>query len=284
MSMTEKLIGRYEEEKNYEEVIKIIDEIILKDPEKASSLLFKKANALIELKKYSQAITTLKIYVKDCSKKEKIKSYVTIASCYANLENEEKADEYLEMALELDPENDLLLKQLSYTAYINHDFKKCCEYIKRLIKLNKADIEDYTNLIFCCIQLDMIDDALKYAEEVIELDPTNLDVFATLTIVYETLEDEEKLKEVCQKIVNLKDDGTLQIILLKAQALLELGRKEESFEYVDRAIRLNPYDPFPYLMKGMLYNKLEMFEEAEECFNEAFRLNPEILLSMKKLI
>ena len=129
----------------------------------------------------------------------------------------------------------------------------------------------------------MIDDALKYAEKVIELDPTNLDVFTTLTIVYENLDDEEKLKDVCEKIINLKDDGTLQIILLKAQASLELGQKDEAFQLVDKAIKLNPYDPFPYLMKGLLYNKLNKSDRAEECFNEAFRLNPEILLNMEKL-
>ncbi|MBQ2612440.1 MAG: tetratricopeptide repeat protein [Methanobrevibacter sp.] len=181
------------------------------------------------------------------------------------------------------PENDMVLKQLSYMAYINQDFEKCCYFIKILIKIDKADIEDYTNLIYCCIQLNMIDDALKYAEKVIELDPTNLDVFTTLTIVYENLDDEEKLKDVCEKIINLKDDGTLQIILLKAQASLELGQKDEAFQLVDKAIKLNPYDPFPYLMKGLLYNKLNKSDQAEECFNEAFRLNPEILLNMEKL-
>ena len=97
------------------------------------------------------------------------------------------------------------------------------------------------------------------------------------------MDDVEKLKEVCQRIINLKDDGTLQIILLKAQAYLELGKKEEAFEFVNKAIKLNPYDPFPYLMKGLLYNNLGMSDEAEECFNEAFRLNPEILESIEKL-
>lgn len=200
-----------------------------------------------------------------------------------NLDNDEKAEEYLLKTLDADPENDIVLKQLSYMAYINHDFDKCSYFIKILIKIDKADIEDYTNLIYCCIELNMIDDALKYAEKVIELDPTNLDVFATLTIVYENLDDEEKLKEVCERIMDLKDDGTLQIILLKAQASLELGQKDEAFELVNKAIKLNPYDPFPYLMKGLLYNKLNMFDQAEEYFNEAFRLNPEILVSMEKL-
>ncbi len=281
--MCEKLLDHYEEEKNYEEAIKLIDEIILQNPEKASSLLFRKANALIELKKYSQAITTLKVYVKDCSENEKIKAYTVIATCYMHLDNEEKADEYLLKTLELDPENDIILKHLSYGSYIRQEHEKCYGYIQQLIEIEKADIEDYTNLIFCCIQLDRIDEALEYAEKVIELDPTNLDVFATLTIVYEDLEDKEKLKDVCERIINLKDDGTLQIILLKAQALLELGRKEEAFEFVNKAIKLNPYDPFPYLMKGMLYNKLKMFEHAQECFSEAFNLNPELLLMIEKL-
>lgn len=271
------------QKKNYDAAIKLIDEMILKNHQEASSLLFRKAEALIELKEYKKAITTLEIYVRDCSIKEKLKSYVLIATCYASLNDEKKTEEYLEKVIELDPENDLVLKQLSYRAYINHEFKKCCEYIKRLIKLEKADIEDYINLIFCCIELGMIDDALKYAEKVISIDPTNLDVFATLTILYDDLEDEEKLNEVCERIINLKDDGTLQIMLLKAQASLELGKKDEAFSIVNKAIKLNPYDPFPYLMKGMLLNKLEMFDEANECFSEAFSLNPEILLAIERL-
>ena len=273
-----------EKEKNYEEILKLIDEMILEDPEKAHPLLFRKANAYIGLKKFPQAINTLNVYAKDGSDKERIKSYVLIATCYCYLDQNDKTDEYLEKALEIDPDNELILKQLSYGAYINEDFIKCCRYIKRLIELEKADIEDYTNLIFCCIQLDRIDDAMNYAEKLIEIDPTNLDVFATLTIVYESMEDKEKLKEVCQRIIDLKDDGTLQIILLKAQASLELGNKETAFEYVNKAIKLNPYDPFPYMMKGMLYNRLEMHDRAEECFSEAFRLNPELLDSMEKLL
>lgn len=281
--MSEKLIDHYEEEKNYEEVIRLIDEMILNDPEKASSLLFRKAEALVSLEKCDQAITTLKVYVKDCSKKEKIKSYILIASCYMNIDNDKKAEEYLVKILDIDPENDIILKQLSYMAYINQNFERCCYLVKILIKIDKADIEDYINMIFCCIQLDRIDEALKYAEKVIELDPTNLDVFATLTIVYENMEDEKKLNEVCERIINLKDDGTLQIILLKAQAYLELGKKEEAFEFINKAIKLYPYDPFPYLMKGILYNKLDMFEQADECFNEAFMLNPEIFDNIEKL-
>ena len=69
--MSEKLLDYFEKEKNYDEVIKIIDKLILEDPEKASSLLFRKAEALVELEKYKQAITTLKVYAKDCPNKEK---------------------------------------------------------------------------------------------------------------------------------------------------------------------------------------------------------------------
>ena len=281
--MREELVDHYIDEKDFEEVIRLIDEIILNRPERASSLLFRKAEALVALKKCDQAITTLKVYVKDCSEEEKIKSYVLIASCYMHIDNDAKAEEYLEKILEIEPENDIIIKQLSYLAYMNYNYERCRDLVKILIDLDKADIEDYINLIFSCIQLDMIDEALGYAEKVIELDPTNLDVFATLTIVYESLEDEDKLNDVCERIINLKDDGTLQIILLKSQAYLELGKKDEAFEFVNKAIKLKPYDPFPYMMKGLLYNKLEMYDRAEECFNEAFKLNPRILSNIRKL-
>ena len=281
--MTDELLKKYEEEENYKELIKLIDKLILENSQKTSLLLYKKAKALIGLEKYEQAITTLNVFLKDCDEKDKFKAYITLSQCYSWLDDDENTVDALENALEYEPENELVLKQLSYITYINQDFVKCCEYIKKLIEIDKADIEDYTNLIFCCIQLDRIDEALKYAEKVIELDPTNLDVFATLTIVYESREDDEKLKEVCERIIDLKDDGTLQIILLKAQAYLEIGKKKEAFKFVDKAIKLNPYDPFPYLMKGILYNKLEMFDEANECFVEAFRLNPELLNMMDEL-
>ena len=126
--MSEKLIEHFEKEKNYDEVIKIIDELILEDPEKASSLLFRKAEALVGLEKYQQAITTLKVYAKDCPNNEKIKSYVLIASCYMNLDNDEKAEEYLVKILEIDPENDIILRQFArlYFRRLVHRCLCCC--------------------------------------------------------------------------------------------------------------------------------------------------------------
>ena len=276
-------LDKYEKEGNYEESIKLIDMMILENTSQTSSLLYRKAKALMHLEKYEQALTTLKVCLKECSNEKKFKVYIHMADCYSELEKDDESTECLEKALELEPENELLLKQLSYTAYINGNPKKCCEYIKKLIEIDKADIEDYTNMIFCCIQLEMLDDALKYAKKVIELDSGNIDAFATLTIIYDMIDDDEKLKEVCEEIISLKDDGTQQIILLKAQASLELGLEKEAFELVDKAIRSNPYDPFSYMMKGMLYNKLEKYDEADECFKEAFKLDPSLLLKINEL-
>ena len=161
--MTDELLKKYEEEENYKELIKLIDKLILENSQKTSLLLYKKAEALIGLEKYEQAITTLKVFLKGCDEKDKFKGYITLSQCYSWLDDDENTVDALENALEYEPENELVLKQLSYITYINQDFVKCCEFIKKLIEIDKADIEDYTNLIFCCIQLDRIDDALKYA-------------------------------------------------------------------------------------------------------------------------
>jgi Tfp pilus assembly protein PilF len=63
-----------------------------------------------------------------------------------NLDNDEKAEEYLLKTLDADPENDIVLKQLSYMAYINHDFDKCSYFIKRVPKNSIFDKKSNTNI------------------------------------------------------------------------------------------------------------------------------------------
>lgn len=278
--MCEKLLKKYEKQGKYEKIIEVIDKEILKNPKKASSLLIKKAIALIQLKKYKQALTTLNVILNDSNDKYVI--YLLINECYVKLDEYEKVYEYLKKALETKPNDEFLLKQLSYCAYLTKKYQECCNYVETLIQIDKADIEDYCNLIYCLIPLGEIEKALKYTQKVLEIDPTNLDAYASLAVVYESIEDNDKLKEVYYRILELDDDGSLQIMLLKSQAYLELGYEKEAFNFVEKAIKLNSYNPTPYLMKTILCQKLGMQEQAKESLYEALNLEPNLMFKLMK--
>ena len=113
--MCEKQLKEYEKQGNYEKIIELVDKEILKNPKKVSSLLIKKAIALIQLKKYNRALTTLNVLLKDSNDKYVI--YLLINECYVKLDEYEKGYIYLKKALETKPNDEFVLKQLSYCAY-----------------------------------------------------------------------------------------------------------------------------------------------------------------------
>jgi tetratricopeptide (TPR) repeat protein len=77
-------------------------------------------------------------------------------------------------------------------------------------------------------------EALASAEEVLALDPTNLDT-----------------------------------LVKKGKALEELERPEEAIAAYERAIEIDAKCTIAYLRKGELFNKLERYNEALECYEKA---------------
>ena len=270
------------EEENYEKVIEIIDSIILLNPDLTTPLLLKKAETLIELEEYEKAIFLLEKYLTECENCKEFDVYSDLADCYFKLENLEKEEECLLKAYELKSENYVIIKKLVYYYFLNDMPQKCIDFVEKLIEEGKADFEDYSNLIYSHLNLNNIDKAIEYSNDIIKFDPSYVDAYVTLTIAYEMAEDYEKLKETHERIIALEDDGTEQLTLLKSQSYVELGREKEAIETVDKVIRTTPYNPFGYIMRGMLYQKLNKQKEAQECFSEAYKLEPTILKKMIK--
>ena len=267
-------------EENYEKVIEIIDSIISLNTDLATPLLLKKSEALIELEEYEKAIDLLNKYLNECEDCKEFDAYTDLAECYSRLDDRENEEKYLLKAYEIEPDDYYTMKKLVFHYFLCEKHEKCIDFVEKLIEKGKADLEDYSNLVYSHINLGNIDEAIRYGEEIVKLDPSYVDMYVTLTISYELAEDFEKLNETHKKIIELEDDGTEQLTLLKAQSYLALGREKEAFDTVDKVIKATPYNPFGYIMKGMLYQNLKRNNEAMECFEEAYKLEPEILEMM----
>ena len=244
--MVETLLKELEETENPENIIKLIDEIISIKPEIKEKLLLKKALAYKNLENYEKAIKYYKEFEKYSPADEKYMLLLEIADCYENLEENEKEMEYLIKSFNLHP-TDYSHKKIIVTYYLNHEYRKCISFIENLKEKNLADIEDLINLTYCYNHCNDPKNAISCAEQVIELDPKNIDMYITLTISYESLGDMEKLMETYRKIVELDVDEDEQSLLIISQAYMGLEEEEKSFETIDKAIKLNPYDPMTIL-------------------------------------
>lgn len=282
-NMINELLNELDEnikEENYEKVIEIIDSIISLNPDLTSPLLLKKSEALIELDEYEKAIFLLKRYLNECEDCKEYDAYTDLAECYSKLNDIENEEKYLLKAYDVESENFYIIKKLVYHYFLCEKHQECIDFIEKLIEKGQADLEDYSTLVYSQLSLGNVDDAIEHANEVIKIDPTYVDMYVTLTIAYEELEDEEKLNETYRRIIELEDDGTEQLTLLKAQSYLGLGLENEAFKTVDKAIKAMPYNPFGYIMKGMLYQDIGKMKEAWECFEEAYKLEPKIIEMM----
>ena len=282
--MTKKLLNelkKYEEENNHQKVIESVDSIIKKDP-KATPLLFDKCTALMNLKKYNEAATCLKEYLKFCDDNEKYEVYSTLATCYYNLDNKELEEKYLLKAFEEQPDNKIITKRITYHYYLQQKYETCIKFINILIKKNLADIKDYANLNHSYIALGNIEKTIESANMILDIDPGNVDMYITLSMAYEEAGDEENLKKTCEKIIELEDDGTAELNLLKAQSYVQLGEEEKGLEIIQNLIKKDPSNPFAYLMRGIIYNQIGKSEQADESFKEAIMLEPSIFESTAK--
>ena len=279
--MTKKLLNelkKYEEENNHQKVIESVDSIIKKDS-KTTPLLYDKCIALMNLKKYNEAAECLKEYLKVCDDDEKYEIYSTLAICYHNIDNNELEEKYLLKAFEEQPDNHNITKRITYFYYLQQKYETCIKFINILIKKDLADIKDYTNLTSSYMALGNIEKTIEFANLILDIDPNNVDTYITLSRAYEEADDEENLKKTCQKIINLEDDGTAELLLLKAQSYVQLGEEEKGIELIDNLIKKEPSNPFAHLMKGSIYNQIGKTEQADECFREAIMLEPSLFES-----
>ena len=144
-------------------------------------------------------------------------------------------------------------------------------------------------------------------------DPSNIVALNNLATIYYLLENPEKAKgyseillKECNELLNHEKDTT--IMGLKIYALMHLGRISEANEVADEILQINPKDSFalrfkvhylekarnpedvigyveelldeyPHdvkllLSKGKNLAELNRFDEAEECYNHVFEIEP----------
>jgi tetratricopeptide (TPR) repeat protein len=158
------------------------------------------------------------------------------------------------------------------------------EYFNTDKKLRFVLVDVYRGIGNAHAQLNEMEEAMKWFDKAIEIEPNFPYVYNTKGYV---LNLQEKYKDAikCFDDAIEKDPGFGRALRNKGYALNCLGRltndKEsekifrEALDCIDRAISLEPRDTFSWFYKGYSYIYLEKYEEAIGCFDKAIEIQPD---------
>jgi len=115
--------------------------------------------------------------------------------------------------------------------------------------------------------------AIQAYQKVIELDPTYVEAYNNLGIIYQMIGDVERALESYQKSTEInpryeKGYNNLGILFLLK------GRNEEALEAFQKALAINSNNIESHINLGILFKKKGQWEKAVESYRKALAINP----------
>jgi adenylate cyclase len=130
------------------------------------------------------------------------------------------------------------------------------------------------NFYFGVNPVESLRKAYEYAQKAIALDDTQLAAYIALEFVHGWKREYEKAIAAGEMAVKVAP-GCADAYLTLGRALNMACRDEEAIEYVEKAIRLNPFPPTHYYMHlGFANLHLRNYDPAVSAFKKALSLSP----------
>jgi tetratricopeptide (TPR) repeat protein len=243
------LAGSTNDDDLYEDSIKALDKAIELDTRQIKSRLVK-ANTLLNLGRYNESLATLDEAIE------------------ASSEDQEKAQIWFEKA-------HLFAEQGSYN--------KTADALEKVFELNPQDIDLWINGgVLLSSVLERYEDALKYYESAIQIDPDNklawINKASALIELNRTAEATGAYQEALNITNKSLEDHPEDSILWAEKGLLlhNVGNSEEAVKAFANATRIDPMDETSWKMMGVLLaSELHRYDEAAQAFDGALKANPE---------
>jgi tetratricopeptide (TPR) repeat protein len=235
-------------------------------PNKNNNFLsyIKKANKLVNTKKYKEAIDIYKKAIKIDNKNKKL--FFNISVAYLQIKEYHNAKEYLLKAIEID---------VNYTtAYINlgivykrlKQYNKAFEILSKVLKSKPNDIDTLYNFANTLSSLEQYNKAIKYFDKVLDIDKNYYKAYYAKGLVYNHLLDYNKAFKLFKKTLELKPnyaDASFAI------SLIQLRFKNYKDGWINYEHRWEANNP----LKKMTYNV--PFYNGEDLTNKTILIQEE---------
>lgn len=156
-------------------------------------------------------------------------------------------------------------------------FKK--ENYKKIIEVSKEGIkhfakEDYfySSLANALYNLDNLDEALKYYNKAIEINPDNPDNYYDKALIYEALDEPDKAKIQYQKCLE-NDSEDIESLNNLGLLFYHEHNHDEALDYFDKALSIDNENKEANYNKGLVLLELDELKEAKEYFDKVLELD-----------
>jgi tetratricopeptide (TPR) repeat protein len=249
----------------YEDAVDDFEEALTLEANNTEALLGL-ASAYDQLNKYEQAESMYRRAI--ASKPDYWVGYNKFGIYYFVHGRYREAEEQFERVIELTPDN--------HTGYINVGAaNQSAGHLERAIEMYELSIEKnpnyiaYYNLGLYNLDEDRYEEAARMYREALRIQDTDYEVWGMLASAYYELPDSLQQFNAAIKRAIEGADRQLEINPNDVTALTSLARsyrfmeeRDQAFQYLERAVALEPDNPFDLNAIGVIYYELGQSDEA----------------------
>lgn len=224
------------------------------------------------IKEYEKALCYLK-KAEELGYKNQNDLIYKIIQCCGKLGDIDNAELYLKKYIEKYGENEDILEKKIQCALYAQKPDEILNDIRRFYRISDDKEQALIYLASAYQQKGQIDRALRYLQFAEKTTDTSLCLYCNEASLYEQKKEFKKAVACYKKAIKF-DKNNEDILLGLSFCYSNLKENELAELYVDKALLLEPEEPYPYYRKGNLCCDLKRYDEAAEYYKKALELDP----------
>jgi tetratricopeptide (TPR) repeat protein len=201
-------------------------------------------------------------------------SYYNIGILYGGRDEYDKAVEYLNRAIETDPDYLKAYDSLAKAHEIKGNTSAALAAYESYLELNPKDTDIMALMAEVHYRADDTDKALKVYDEILKIQPANADVLYSKGIIYSGRKQYKEAEKYFLKVEDLRQDSIVNKYQL---AIVYEAQKEydKALEKLDEIIKIDPKYVNAYYHIGYIYSEQNKLPEAIGMFKKLLENNKE---------
>ncbi|KAL1190299.1 protein SLOW GREEN 1 [Cardamine amara subsp. amara] len=215
------------------------------------------------------------VFLGFCSSKPALALPTATVSSQAELEDEAM----FEKLLESEPENMEAMKVVLYKKMRRGKTEDAVKYVEKLVKLEPGEVEWKLLEALCYETMGQLSKAKRLFKDILNEQPLLIRALHGLAMVMHKTHDTsvfdmlKEAMEVARQGNRVTEERNIQVLI--GQMHIVKGQFEEGLKVFQHMVNENPRDFRPYLCQGIVYSLMDKKEEAAQQFEVYWSLVPE---------